>query len=159
MPAMLWQHNSDQPIGVWIGAKEDTRGLFLKGEFAQTQQGQEARELARMNALGGLSIGFQLTDFEFDSAGNREIKAVDLWETSLVTFPMNTEATITAVKTFSPKLFERSLREAGHSRTSAKYLVGSLREAGQDDDGAELAKLLDSLNERIAVDILSQQLR
>ena len=59
MPAMLWQHDSAQPIGVWTDITEDANGLHMRGKLAMgTVKGKEAHELAKMGALNGLSIGF-----------------------------------------------------------------------------------------------------
>jgi len=125
MPAMLWQHQSDQIPGVWVSASEDETGLALKGEFADTQLGREAKVLAKMRAFRGLSIGGMITDFDFDKKGNRLIKEFDLWEVSLVTFPMNPKATIEAIKSMytDPRAFEKHLREVGVSKTDARGLV------------------------------------
>jgi len=125
MPAMLWQHQSDQIPGIWVRAGEDDVGLDLKGEFADTQLGREARTLSKMRAVRGLSIGGMIVDFDFDRKGNRLIKEFDLWEVSLVTFPMNPKATIEAIKSMyaDPRAFERHLREVGVSKTDARGIV------------------------------------
>lgn len=89
MPAMLWQHNSDEPIGVWTEMAEDANGLRVKGQLAlNTTRGKEAYELAKMGALNGLSVGFITKQFEYDTETDvRTITEADLWEVSLVTFP------------------------------------------------------------------------
>jgi len=167
MPAMLWQHQTDQIPGVWIKAQEDEKGLILKGEFADTQLGREARVLAKMRAFRGLSIGGLIEDFDFDKKGNRLIKGFELWEVSLVTFPMNPKATIEAVKSqFStPRLLERHLREVGVPIKTAKELVhdlldsnGMLDDSGQcevDDDVLEAAK---QLNDVVLAAVMRSQL-
>ena len=132
MPAMLWQHDSTKPIGIWTVAREDETGLYLKGELADTTDGRDARVLAAMGAIKGLSIGFQLIDFDFDKSGNRLIKEVDLWETSLVTFPMNPKAQIEAVKAqFSdPRALEEHFRGVGCSKNVARELIHELQVTG-----------------------------
>lgn len=125
-PKMLWQHKSDVPVGVWDVIREDDKGLYLKGRFADTQTGREARELAKMGAISGLSIGFMTVDSEFDKKKNiRYLKEVDLYEISLVTFPANEEAAITAVKNkpATVREFEHFLRDAGFSRNEAKTIA------------------------------------
>ncbi len=98
-PKMLWQHNSDELIGVWDAAKETDRGLYVKGRFADTPRGNEAYTLAKMGALDSMSIGYSTLDYEYDpKTGTRTLKELELWEVSLVTFPMNEMATITNVK-------------------------------------------------------------
>ncbi len=87
---MLWQHDPARPLGVWLALREDARGLFVHGRLAlNTRQGREAAELLRMGALDGLSIGFRTLRASHDRPRKaRLLRAVDLWEISLVTFPM-----------------------------------------------------------------------
>ncbi|WP_020476261.1 HK97 family phage prohead protease [Zavarzinella formosa] len=101
-PAMLWQHNSDQPIGVWDQVMETPQGLLLKGRVFATQCGNDAYTLAKGGAITGLSIGFSTKKSEMDTQQNiRRLQEVDLYEVSLVTFPANTKATVTGVKSAS----------------------------------------------------------
>ena len=95
---MLYQHDPAQPLGVWHEMREDGRGLFVRGRLATgTQRGQEVAELVRMGALDGLSIGFRTVLARRDPARRaRLLKVVDLWEISLVTFPMMPGARIGA---------------------------------------------------------------
>lgn len=132
LPAMLWQHDAKQPIGVYSYMREDEKGLYVKGQLAlKTQKGAEAHELMKMNALGGLSIGYVIKDDSYDSkTGVRELKEVDLHEISVVTFPMNPNAEITAVKEQlrlgelpTERELEKFLRDAGLSRTQSTALV------------------------------------
>ncbi len=170
MPAMLWQHNSAQPIGVWHEFDEDDTGLLLKGEFANTTDGNDARTLAAMRAVRGLSIGFELLEFDFDKQGNRLLKEIALWETSIVTFPMNPKAAIEAVKAqFSdPRSFESYLREAGCSKKSARDLVHDVMGSGvkldvsrcdADDDDEAILKELVEMRERVEADQLASHIR
>ena len=99
---LLYQHKSDMPIGVFESIKEDEHGLKVKGRLAmKTQAGQEAYELMKMGALDGLSIGFRVNPkkVSYDKrTKKRIIDEVDLMEISLVTFPMNPQATVRSVK-------------------------------------------------------------
>jgi HK97 family phage prohead protease len=97
MPALLWQHNADDPIGVWTDAREDERGLKVSGRLTlDTKRGAEARALVKDGALA-LSIGFQTRDSASEN-GRRVLKDIKLWEISLVTFPMLSGARVTGVK-------------------------------------------------------------
>lgn len=127
-PKMLWQHDPTQPIGVWTSLEEDGNGLSVEGEIADTQLGKDARILAKMKALGGMSIGYSFRsrdDFDFDKQGNRLLKQIDVHEVSLVTFPMNPEAVIQTVKSQfpDPRSMERHLRERGCSQKAAKEVI------------------------------------
>ena len=100
MPALLWQHRSGEPIGVYTAVREDAVGLYVEGKLAlKTARGAEAYELLKMRALSGLSIGFVSREDSYDKvSGIRTLKKVDLWEVSLVTFPANDAARISGVK-------------------------------------------------------------
>jgi HK97 family phage prohead protease len=137
MPAMLWQHDPTQVIGVWRSMKEDARGLHMVGELADTQLGREAYALLKMGALSGLSIGYQVIGERWNRENDvRELTEIELWETSLVTFPANTAARVATVKdacSGSTRGLERILRDAGFSRAEAKKIAAvgmrALREA------------------------------
>lgn len=96
-PRMLWQHDPGQPIGVWDEMAEDARGLFVRGRIlADVAQGREAAALVRAGAIDGLSIGYRALRADKDGQGRRRLLEVDLWEVSLVTFPMLPEARLAA---------------------------------------------------------------
>lgn len=155
-PAMLWQHDPSEPIGVGTDMAEDSRGLKVRGKFADTQRGQEALALVKMGALTGLSIGYSTVGAEYDDqAETRTLTKVKLWEVSPVTFPANDKARITRVKSADIKTerdFERFLRDAGFSRTEAKRIAcqgfdTSLRDAANESDALDSIKAaLASLN-------------
>jgi HK97 family phage prohead protease len=119
---MLWQHRSDQPIGVWDTFEEDAKGLKLDGRLnLETQRGQEAWSDVKMRAVTGLSIGFfeiKADPFDFGSVEPRKLLELDLREVSPVTFPALKEAQIDAVKArlargerLKVREFEAMLRE------------------------------------------------
>lgn len=92
---ILWRH--DQPIGK--GSIEDSdKGLVVKGRLTlAVTQAREALALMKDGVVGGLSIGFRSIKDEVLN-GVRRLKEVRLYEVSIVPFPMNELATITAVK-------------------------------------------------------------
>ncbi|MCG8443270.1 MAG: HK97 family phage prohead protease [Caulobacterales bacterium] len=86
---MLFQHESDEPIGVWDHIAEDGRGLFVRGRVLPAgPRGRVARSLIQTGAVDGLSIGFRAVRAGERRDGVRELLEVDLWEVSIVTFPM-----------------------------------------------------------------------
>lgn len=94
---MLWQHDPSQPIGVWDEVREDGHGLWVKGHLlTDLAQGREAAALLAAGAIDGLSIGYRALRAERDAKGRRRLAEVDLWEVSLVTFPMLAEARVSA---------------------------------------------------------------
>ncbi len=86
---MLWQHDPAQPIGVWDELREDARGLWVKGRLLDSvARGREAAALIEAGAIDGLSIGYRTQRAAKNDAGQRVLQTLDLWEVSLVTFPM-----------------------------------------------------------------------
>lgn len=147
---MLFQHDPNRVIGTWSEIEEDGKGLRVKGKLlVNTTGGRDAYEQVKDRAIDGLSIGYRSLK-SMDRNGKRVILQADLWEVSLVTFPMNELARIDAVKAaaMSERDMERTLtQDAGLSRSVARRLmaggydaVKAMQDAG---DGAEdLAALL-----------------
>ncbi len=102
---MLWQHDPGKPIGIWDEVREDARGLFVKGRLlTDVQAGREALALIKAGAIDGLSIGYRTVRAEKKSGGQRLLHELDLWEVSLVTFPMLPEARVDDAATAEDQL-------------------------------------------------------
>lgn len=149
---LLYQHKSDMPIGVFDEIREDDHGLVVKGRLAlKTQAGAEAYELLKMGALDGLSIGFRVNPKEvsYDKRGNKRIiKEVDLMEVSLVTFPMNPQATVRSVKgeEISIREWESGMRDAfSLSRSEAKMAAKAVTDAFGQRDVDSNVELVDAI--------------
>jgi HK97 family phage prohead protease len=94
---MLWQHDPAQPIGLWEEVSEDARGLWVKGWLLDNvAKGREAAALIAAGAIDGLSIGYRTQKASKNSKGQRLLTELELWEVSLVTFPMLPSARLTA---------------------------------------------------------------
>lgn len=170
LPKMFWMHDPREVPGVWTSMSEDSEGLYVKGELADTQLGNEMRTLLGMKAVRGLSIGYRIEDYDrdvaYDREGNRLLKRIDLWEVSLVSLAMNPLAEVTASKSrlsdrgeYVPteRELEGRLRDAGCSKSVARMIVSKVydaeaggtpadlprRDAGEVD--AEAASVLDSI--------------
>jgi HK97 family phage prohead protease len=132
---MLFQHDPNQPIGVWTRLYEDARGLYARGRLTtEVGRAREVLALMRAGAIDGLSIGFRAVNGVRNAkTGVRRLEQVDLWEISIVTFPMLPEARIASVKVqpFAGRPqteheFERWLTEdAGFTRSEARALMRS----------------------------------
>lgn len=163
---MLFQHDPAQPIGVWEQLTEDSRGLFVRGRLMpDVARAREILALMRAGAIDGLSIGFKAQRVRRDRVrGLRLIEKVDLWEISIVTFPMLPGARVAAVKARalasapSERDLERWLtRDAGLTRTEAravlregfKGLAARRVAAGQ----AEEQRMLANKVSRLAADV------
>lgn len=97
---MLYQHDPNEPIGAWTTIREDQRGLYVEGQLAPgVARAREVHALMKTGALDGLSIGFRTVRARNDAKGGvRRILEADLWEISVVTFPMLPSARISNVK-------------------------------------------------------------
>lgn len=98
---LLWQHDPQEPIGVIDSLAEDDHGLFVRGRLLlEVARAREAHALMRRRALDGLSIGYRTVRSDVEpKSGARLLRDVELWEISLVTFPMQEAARINAFKT------------------------------------------------------------
>ena len=94
---MLWQHDPAQPIGVWDELREDDKGLYVKGRLLESvEKGREAAALIGAGAIEGLSIGDRTKRAAKTAQGKRILTELELWEVSLVTFPMLPSARVAA---------------------------------------------------------------
>ena len=95
---MLFQHDASEPVGVWREIREDRRGLFVRGEIiAEGPRARTAAALVRSGAIDGLSIGFRTRRSTARRPRGRELFDLDLWEVSIVTFPMLPQARLRLV--------------------------------------------------------------
>ena len=127
---MLFQHDPAEPIGAWRVIREDARGLYVEGVLAEgVARAREVLELMRKGALDGLSIGFQTVRAKSDpKSGIRRILEADLWEISIVTFPMLPSARIGEVKaqpmTAADRALVESIRRAARAMAPGPVHVG-----------------------------------
>jgi len=102
---MLFSHETKEPIGVWHRMFEDATGLFVCGDiFLGTKQADRTARLVRLGALGGLSIGYRTVRSKALNPG-RELNELELWEVSIVAFPMLRAARITQIDAQIDKRF------------------------------------------------------
>lgn len=135
LPPVLWQHDTHEPIGPHTDMQEDETGLFVKGKLLIDDDPVARRAYAHMKAgsVNGLSIGYTLKDWEWDSAkGAYLLKEIELWEVSVVTFAMNEQAYVTDVKSMLAKgqtpteeQLEHALCSVGLTPEQAKSFLAS----------------------------------
>lgn len=100
MPKMFWQHDGREPIGRWLDAEEDEKGLLMKGRLNMgVQRAQEAYALLKEGDIDGLSIGYRVRQHSVDDdTGIWTLEKIDLLEVSVVSIGANENATIGSVK-------------------------------------------------------------
>jgi HK97 family phage prohead protease len=117
---MLFQHNPAEPVGTWLEIRETPRGLYVLGRLDRNvQRGRELFSLLETGGIDGLSIGFRTVAAKTDRIVKaRRLLNVDLWEISLVTFPMLEGARVSNVKsaswTLADSLFAKSPNPTQH---------------------------------------------
>lgn len=114
---MLWQHDPMQPIGIWEEVREDATGLWVKGRIlTEVEKGREAAALVAAGAMDGLSIGYRTLRADRDAKGGRQLAELELWEVSLVTFPMLPEARVSAKSETGQDTWRRLAQVIDHAR-------------------------------------------
>lgn len=150
-PALLWAHDSAEPIGKWLALKQDRYGLAVEGKLTLgTKRGTEAHALMKDDALG-LSIGYRVASGGATYSGSsRILKAIELFEISAVAMPANPSARVTSVKSAAfmrpenIREFEAALRDAcGFTVREAKRIASAGWPAlvRRDDDSGELQQI------------------
>lgn len=131
---MLWQHNRNEPIGIYTKAAEDSKGLHVTGEFTKgVRRADETHALMKHGAIDSMSIGGYVTKELYDNkTGKSELHEIDLQEISPVTFPANVEARISTVKAMEKYVtideLEKHLRDVGgFSKTEAKAIIAKAK--------------------------------
>lgn len=127
---LLAQHDPSRPIGVIQEIREDDHGLWMKAKFTLgATDGADYYHLLKDGAVDSMSIGFYIIKHEQDNvSGIRYLNEISLWEVSLVTFPANEYATVSAVK----------------SRTDLLNSISTLTE----EDSVEVVKFIRALEDR-----------
>jgi uncharacterized protein len=111
---MLFQHDPKEPVGTWDAVREDGFGLWVEGRLVpEVPRADALRKLIARKAVDGLSIGFRTVKATRDGrSGHRKLWEIDLWEISIVTFPMMDLARIAPGKPPANARLERSLQAA-----------------------------------------------
>ncbi|MCG6640894.1 HK97 family phage prohead protease [Acinetobacter baumannii] len=132
-PAIFWDHNPSEPIGIFTLMQEDEKGLYVEGKLlnADVPRAQATYALMKVGAIDGMSIGYITKRFKRDPSKNiRELLELELIEGSIVAFPSNPQTLVSSVKSKLdegelPSLpeFEKFLRESGFSKNQATAIA------------------------------------
>lgn len=99
----LKSHDPDQILGIPKKLHEDKKGLFGQFKISKTKLGEDTRQLLMDGAMDSFSMGYNAVDYKIVDDDIRELHEVRLWEASIVSMPMNPEATVTRVKSLVDK--------------------------------------------------------
>lgn len=119
---MLWQHKQDCPIGD-LQLEDQPDGLHCKGQLLlDLPEAKKAYLLLKAGIIKGLSIGYEAVKSQMVN-GVRHLKEIRLYEGSVVTFPMNQLAAVTAVKAANgPDDFNAELASVQLSAAAYQYM-------------------------------------
>jgi phage head maturation protease len=147
------------PIGKWLELREDDRGLIARGQLTlDIPRARDVHAALKEGTVKGLSIGYRVAPGGAEMANNgrvRRIKAVDLLEVSVVTFPMNTRAQVQRVKgaEMTIREFEAFLRDEGRfSAAAAKAIAARGYKCSQPrDEGDGVKALADAMRRNLSI--------
>jgi hypothetical protein len=91
-PAFYVRHDSRFIAGEWREAREDRRGLLVRGEVQDRTPGAALAKAMLARGIDGLSIGFTARAARNRRGGGRDLIELELWEVSLVDVPMLPQA-------------------------------------------------------------------
>lgn len=150
MPKMFWMHNPyETPIGKWVEMREDEKGLYMEGEFANTEKGREIYELMKMGALDSFSIGYRVIEEKWNSQkGCNDLLKLDIKEVSVVTFACNEESRLQDIKSKmedgelpTKRELQDLLRGTGLSKRQAERVASKYEPVKDEDILEEIAAL------------------
>ena len=165
MPKMFFGHSPGRPIGKWLSAEEDDRGLRVLGELTPgNSDADNVYASLKHGALDGLSIGFFDRESEKLESGGRLLREIELIEISVVSLPAEERALVTSVKSAiehieSLKDAETLLRDAGFSRSEAVAFVSRFKSLSLRDADAELKSKFEAYERAMRTKALAELIR
>lgn len=151
---LLWQHQSDKPIGHVVSAKVSKTGIRVRAQIARIDEPgilkerlDEAWQSIKSGLVRGLSIGFrglEVNQME-DSFGLRFVRWMWL-ELSAVTIPANQDASIEAVKSFDAE----ALAATGAEPSETESIPASREETVKKPKTLEKVKMAQTTAEKIS---------
>lgn len=140
---ILWQHSPHEPIGGFLEMREDDFGLYVKGQLdLDIELGRRAYSGMKKGYIRGLSIGYDVVKQAWDGQ-IRRLKEINLWEGSVVTFPANPLANVSAVKA------DEKGGEAGVNRKARDFKTIFSQAKAQEDLAREWLNIQEALHESI----------
>lgn len=147
---VLWQHNTNEPIGKPIEMSQDSKGLYIKAKISMTDTGRKAMELMRDGVIDEMSIGYDIIKDEYKGK-NRMLKELRLWEFSPVTFAANEKARITSAKNLSDLLYDIKNADSNEIKNAISRLNELLNQiepeqkSTQDDMQVQVKQILEMI--------------
>lgn len=152
---ILADHNPMTPIGLNLEGEEDSKGLYVLGELElgipkAKEKYLLAKQAIKHGGRAGLSIGYMTMQSVPNSKNPRirELTELKMFEYSPVTFPMNTQAMITAAKGAGAidkaSFLIQQLNQQGVSFKDLEIAL-QIEAAKQDMDPSKIIQSIDNL--------------
>ncbi len=139
---VLWQHDTNEPIGIPEEMHEDDNGLYVKAKISMTDTGKKALTLIKDGVITEMSIGYDVVKDDYKMLGTKRVrmlKELKLWEFSPVTFAANDKAKILKMRHLLENI-------KGDRIDTAISLIRSLgAQPSQDTDDIEPSMVLDMI--------------
>lgn len=168
-PSMYLQHDWNNPIGKWLDMREDERGLFVRGQFVDSDVGRHAMALVREKIATGLSLGFIPVDYKDEDADDwekrlRYITDCDVYEVSVVEVASDREAGVTHVRSIQPTSTVRDVEKVlqaipGMPRDVAKAMAGLWKPKADVRDAPERPNTQAQARDAQAITDLAERMR
>ena len=130
---LLWEHMRGVPVGYPTEARDDGVGLFIRGTFHSTPEGQAAETWASERKAAGLDIALSVGYLALAQprlvAGAVHLTKLALLEVSFVGFPANQHARLTTMKSRAGELLVQPGPRTARTATTAE-IERSRYEAG-----------------------------
>jgi HK97 family phage prohead protease len=125
---LVWQHNSEKPVGEVYSAKVTNNGISVKARIVKIEDPGSLKErldevwqTIKHKLVRGFSIGFSpLESSQIKDTFSYRFTSWEWLELSLVTIPANSEATIQVVKSIDSELRAASDQRRGIVRLDAE---------------------------------------
>ena len=128
---LLWQHNSNQPVGTVEFASPNSKGIPFKAKLPKIKEDgklkervDEAIQSIKYKLVAAVSIGFNAVEGQYERMknGGYRFKEWEWLELSLVTIPAQSEATLKTVKSLDREMLTANGKQ--HSLSKSQLPVG-----------------------------------
>jgi HK97 family phage major capsid protein/HK97 family phage prohead protease len=115
---LLWQHQSDKPVGMAYFDKPTKNGITFKANIASLDEPgtlkdrlDEAWQSVKLGLVKAVSIGFRPIEYSFLDKGGVHFTESEVMELSLVTIPAQQDAVIQQIKSIDAQFLAASGRK------------------------------------------------
>lgn len=139
-PSLLWQHDWDEPLGVFSKCNEEKEGLCVSAKMPKEDSLVSGRVMPQMKcgSIRKMSIGFVPQEWTYNKDNDiTYMNKVKLYEISLVTIPANPLAEVTGFKSLDEienlRELNEYLKSYGISNKKCNIIISKLKSFVRDE--------------------------